>query len=124
MLFKVKIISCESYLYDWHEYENRNVFFPITSDWEEVDENEKQEIEEAIRYANSLQSKKKYYLIEYYDGIKTEVFEKASQFKKQLNKRKQDEEKRKAEAKLKKEASALNRKKKQLEKLKRELGDV
>jgi hypothetical protein len=121
--YKVKIIKTSSYIYD--DYEGRNTLWPVTADWELVDRETRAEMVDAIRYANSRSKDGSVYtLLEYSedDSTKNEVFKLASDF---LVSQKRDREKaetRKVEAKRKRDDSALARKKKQLEKLQKELG--
>ena len=120
---KVKIIKTSYYIYD--DYEQMSAIYPMTIDWEEVTVAERNEIAEAVAYANAQNKNRDfhYVLIEYHDSCREEVFTLASQFKEKMKREKELEEQKKAEAKRKREEKALERKRKQLEKLKKELGD-
>jgi hypothetical protein len=121
--YKVKIIKTSSYIYD--NYEARNSLWPVTADWEVVDDKTRAEMADAIRYANGkIKDGSVYTLLEYSedDSTKNEVFKLASDFIKRQKRDREKEETRKAEAKRKRDDSALARKKKQLEKLQKELG--
>lgn len=117
---KVKIIK-STYADNYYE-SGTSIFYPCTEDWEEVDDNEYEEIKEAIYHANSKRTDNHWFiLIEYSEDVKLEAFKKAADFVEAQRKEKEAIEKRKADAKKKREEKALERKRKQLERLKREL---
>ena len=122
---KIKIIVASSGgCYNCDEDE---IFFPATGDWEEIPVKEFGRYTDAVNYANanmrSKHSSEKYILISYSDTTKAAVFENAKTFLAAKEKEKAREEKRKADAKVKREANARARKMKQLENLKKELGE-
>jgi len=129
MKTKVKIIkasaSAYNYNYDNYDYDDyRQVFSPASGDWEEIEHDELPAFKEAIKFANLHKTDNSYYfLVQYDEGCKEEVFATASAFRKEQEKQKERIEKKKAEDKIKKEARSKERKLKQLEKLKRELGE-
>lgn len=122
---KVKIIKSTIYVDTYDDYYTRNVLYPAAGDWQEVDDAEYEEIRMAVQHANKNKKNHDgvYVLVEYSDEISTEVFTSARNFKEKILRQKAREEKKKAEAKAKREATARDRKKKQLEKLKAELGE-
>lgn len=99
----------------------------MADDWEEVSDKDYYEMQDAVRYANNKAKNGYYFLVEYYDDLKDEVFKSASEFKEKMLKQKEREEKAREkareEAKKKREEKAQERKRKQLEKLKKELGE-
>lgn len=91
------------------------------STWTEVTDEELRELYDAVQYANSdYNSGWRYHILERVDNFQ-EVFESAKIFTEKMKKEKAASEKRAADAKAKREATSLARKKKQLEKLKKEL---
>lgn len=118
---KVKIIKSSHHV-DYYG-DDHNSLYPMAGDWEEVSDNEYYEMQDAVRYANNKAKNGYYFLVEYYDDLKDEVFKSASEFKEKMLKQKEREEKAREEAKKKREEKAQERKRKQLEKLKKELGE-
>ena len=120
---KVKVILASS---DFcYECDGKHNIHPISTEWEEVDDEEYDAIRSAVSYANvSMNGYSKYVLVEYHDDIMSEVFRKSSEFAEKMAKKEAAEKKRAAEAKRKRDEKARERKLKQLEKLKKELGDV
>jgi hypothetical protein len=124
--FKVKIMRSAQVIDTYDDYYTRSVFYPVSGDWDEVDEQERVKLFEAIAYANSQpgnRDKGQYFLVEYSDDFKEEVFADAHDFLEKQRKAQERDEKRKAEEKARRDAKAQERKRKQLEKLKRELGE-
>jgi len=125
-MFKVKILKASTHAYDW--YDSRAMFYPAAGDWQLVNAKEKRRIESAIQLANSSnKSSSQYIMIEYYehdDDLLEEIYENASAFAASVEDRNRKDEQRKEVAKRQKEERSLARKKKQLEKLKKELGDA
>lgn len=122
-IFKVKIIKSMCYIDSHDDYYSASLFYPVAGDWEEVTFKEKLELEDAIRYANSTVREGRYFLVEYSDDIREEVFKGAKDFLDKMEKERKKEELRKQEYARKKEEKAQERKRKQLEKLKKELGE-
>jgi hypothetical protein len=121
--YKVKIIKTSSYIY--YDRSDGSVLWPVTADWEVVDGKTRVEMIDAVSYANSKSKDGYVYtLLEYSedDSTKNEVFKLASDFIESQKRDREKEETRKVEAKRKRDDSALARKKKQLEKLQKELG--
>lgn len=124
--FKVKIIKADRYIDSYDDYYSSSILYPAAGDWEEVTAAERDEIREAISYANGSRNRSLdgyYILVEYNEDIINEVFESARDFKEKMRREKEREEKRKAEEKRKRDEKAKERKRKQLEKLKKELGE-
>jgi hypothetical protein len=125
--YKIKIIKSSCSIYGNHNYNDEQVVLsPVTDDWETVDIKTRNEMSLAITYANTKSlDGSMYILLEYSldDETKNEVFKLASDFMEKQKRDKAKDANRRAEAKRKREDSALSRKKKQLEKLKKELGE-
>lgn len=124
---KVKVIKSSHYIEGYGGYEDNafNILYPVSTDWEEVIPIEREEIAEAVRYANHqrTQNGEHYVMLEYNDDIRNEVFDLASKFKEKMEKEKARDEARKEEAARKRLEKAEERKRKQFEKLKKELGE-
>jgi hypothetical protein len=121
--YKVKIVKTSSYCYDYGD--NIDLIYPVSADWETVSEKTRAQMIDAIRYANILSSDGSFFILVEYsvdDATKNQVFALASDFLKKQTRDKEKEEARKEQAKRKREETALTRKKKQLEKLQKELG--
>lgn len=120
---KVKVIKSSANIGSDY-YDDYARLYPVSTDWEEVTLEEANEIQDAVRYANMNNKSSDYYIfLEYNEDVVDEVFKLASQFKTDLLYKKALEEKRAADAKAKRDAQAQERKRKQLEKLKKELGE-
>jgi superfamily II RNA helicase len=118
----VKILKSTHHI-DYDGYYQSALFHPVAGDWEEVSDDEYNDIQEAVRYANQKAHGFRYVLIEYSEDTNDQVFKAASDFKKQMKKEKEKEEKAREDAKRKRDEKAQERKRKQLEKLKKELGE-
>ena len=92
----------------------------------EVDQAKLNRLQDAVRYANSSRKYNSdfyYTVITLGDEVDEEVYQSADDFLIKMEKKKQQELKAKQRAEEKKNETALARKKKQLEKLKKELGE-
>jgi hypothetical protein len=118
---KVKVIKSKYRSYDYDNDET--IFYPVSGDWEEVDDKKYAEIVEAVQYANSKVRDDWYFLVEYSETTMDEVFQSATAFKEEMRKKQEKEEKRKEAERKKRQEKALERKKKQLERLKKEFGE-
>ena len=123
-LFKVKVLRSDtSYSYD--DYDSRNLLYPVSMDWEEVTATRREEIRQAIYDANQMRRNGGYYfMVEYNEETMNELFADASAFADKVRKEREREIKRKADAARVKDEKAVERKRKQLEKLKREFGET
>lgn len=117
---KIKILRV-----DYHHCDDSEYLQPVTTDWEEIDDSEYTKYSNAVREANLMlkSGEAPFVLVSYSEDTTAEMFEKASKWKEKIVRQQKAEEKRKADAKAKREATALKRKQKQLEKLKKELGE-
>ena len=123
-MLKVKVIlSTSAYCY---ECEGQNSLYPVSKDWEEVTDAEYVKIAEAVSEANRVKkfTDETYVLISYDDTTLEKMFAKASDFRKSVEERKLKDEKKKKEAADKRKVTKLERKRKQLEKLKKELNET
>jgi hypothetical protein len=121
--FKVKVIRCERLIDNYDDYYTRSVFYPVAGDWQEVTAEEREQIREAVRYANR-KTDASYVLIEYNENTLDEMFADAKDFMDKIRKIEKREQERREAERLKREEKAQERKRKQLEKLKKELGEV
>lgn len=124
---KVKILYSKFFADNYDGYYDTSVLFPAAGDWDEVDDKEYAELSEAVAYANCMPSTKqregKYFLVEYSDTMREEVFRSTAEFKQKMIEAQRKDAERAAEEKRKRDEKAQERKRKQLEKLKRELGE-
>lgn len=118
---KCKIIQVSSY-YDANGYESNAVLYPMTLDWDEVTEEEYNEIRQAVGISNQM-SNEQYILISYDESYKNKIFQNVKDWHQAQKEYTEKEAKRKETERLKRESTALDRKRKQLEKLKSELGE-
>lgn len=122
---KAKVMKLHEPVY--YDYSERDLGYiaPVTVDWEEMTEEELLEVQSALPYANNQAAKKgyKYILLTYDDTTPEELFKDCAAFKKSILEHQKAEEKRKADEAAKREVKAEERKRKQLEKLKKELGE-
>lgn len=125
---KVKIVRAECWYNDYHEVD-KTLLYPVSEDWEEMEDSDVEELRQHIRHANTkMNGGSQYVLVMYNEKTKHEVFKKASQF---LEDRKKEQEKRekeklriaaaKAEKKKLNAAKLLERKRREVEKLEAEL---
>lgn len=122
MIHKVKVIKVETSYVD--DYEQSQTFHPAIPDWEEVDDDGLVSLREAIRYANVKSTGSRYCLITYNEDTKADMFRDAKAFVDARKKEREREEKAKEAKKDKAAQTDLARKKNQLEKLKKELGEI
>ena len=123
-LFKVKVLRSET-RYGYDDYDSQCHLYPVSIDWEEVTATRREEIRQAIYNANQMNRSSGYYLmVEYNEDTMTEMFAVASAFAEKIRKEKEKAEQAKAADKAKRDAKAAERKRKQFEKLKRELGET
>ena len=122
-MMKVKVIQV--HYNECYECGGNYVFYPHTGDWEEIEEKDLGKLQDAIGKANAVKGRydPTLILVRYVEDSVTEVFNKASEFVAWQKKQEEKKEKAARLAKEKREKSALERKRKQLEKLKKELGD-
>lgn len=120
---KVKILKVDASVY-YDDCEPRQLFYPVVEDWDEVTDEEYEEIRQAVYIANYNYNREyKYLLIEYTEETMHEMFKSAKTFTEKMKKEEQKRLRAAEEAKKRREEKALERKRKQLEKLKKELGD-
>lgn len=122
--YKVKVIRGDHLVDGYDDYYTRSVFYPVAGDWQEVTAEERERIREAISYANRKVGTGFYFLIEYNENTLDEMFADAKEFADKMRKVQEKEEARRAEEKRKRDEKSAERKRKQLEKLKRELGEA
>jgi septin family protein len=97
---------------------------PVVQDWVEVSFGDLAKIKDGVRQHNKQGPD--FYVVVEQTGTAEElpkIFKDAQDFYDSIEKQRLKEEKRKAEEKAKRDAKALERKQKQLEKLKKELGE-
>lgn len=124
VFMKVKIIRMrKDFCYDCGGQE---FLYPVTSDWEEVSQNEYYALQQAIGRANSMikRDDDQYVLVSYSGNESAEVSDLATKWLKKFEEDRKKEEERKAKEKERRAETALKRKQKQLEKLKKELGET
>lgn len=121
--FKVKVIRSDTYIDSYDDYYTRSVFYPVAGDWQEVTVEEREQIREAINYANR-KSSTSYILIEYNENTLDEMFADAKDFMDKMRKAEKREQEQLKKLKREREEKAKERKRKQLEKLKKELGEA
>jgi hypothetical protein len=121
--YKVKVLRCDLIVDNYDDYYTRSVFYPVAGDWQEVTAEEREQIREAIRYANR-KTNASYVLIEYNENTVDEMFADAKDFMDKMRQAEKREQARREEEKRKREEKSQERKRKQLEKLKKELGEA
>lgn len=121
---KLKIIKVFSTFDHYGDYDNTALTDGVKN-WMEVDDKEYHRISRAVSDANIyVKGDFRYVLIQAKDdNFIDEIQENAMAFVKEIEDRRAKEEKVREDAKAKRAATALVRKQKQLEKLKKELGD-
>ncbi len=110
-----------------YECEGKSYLYPVTTDWEEVDNEEYHRVRMNLYKANENNRRGDevgyYILVSYSEEITLDFFKDVEDFNKKIEAEETKREKAKANVKKKREATALERKRKQLAKLKKELGD-
>ena len=125
---KVKIIKeyTNTYL-EYDDYESKSVFYPYTEDWEEVDQDTIDKLKGKLYLANMKRRLDKdghFRLIEYSEEYTPKlIFKLASEWLKEQEAIAEKERQKREAAKKKKEEQALERKRKQFERLKKELDE-
>lgn len=122
---KIKIMMVSGQVCDVCNESDSPLLFPVTGDWDEIPDEEYDDYRQAVMRANYKLKhwEDKYILVRYDDSLAKSVFASAQEFLDDIKKREEAEEKRKKKAAEKKAATALARKRKQLEKLQKELGE-
>ena len=125
MMHKVKVLRFECSHLNISEmddvYSDSFVFYPATSDWDEVDDDMLERLRTAVYQANN--GNNNYVLVLYSETTQSEMFKDAKAF---IDAQEKIKAKIVADAlarKIKSEASATEKKRKQLERLKKELGE-
>lgn len=121
---QVKIVKVKGHYDNYHD-EWREAA-TSGSNWLDVDDETVVRLEQALRWANLNSRNEWKYTLIYNMNLSDfdEIFTSAQQVIDKYEKERVRQEKVAADAKAKREATALARKQKQLEKLKRELGDT
>lgn len=122
---KVKVLKLYSiYSTDCYEYSNENILSPATQDWEEISDEKLSELQDAlyaINYQTIGRNNFRYVLVTYSETSVEEVFKSYDGLMATLKRVQEERDKKKEAEKAKRAEKALERKRKQLEKLKREL---
>jgi hypothetical protein len=122
-LYKVKVLRSVTGYSDI-DYDGCNLLYPVSADWEEVTAERREEIRDAVNMANQMRRNDGYYfMVEYHEGTVSELFADASAFAEKIRKEKEREERRRADEKARRDSKAAERKRRQFEKLKEELGE-
>lgn len=123
------VVIAKNVYNQYSDYDSQNIMFPVSA-WEEITEEKLSELRESVNNANSYLHKKRsmysYQLIVRYEleEVMPDILQNAAEFVSLVEKEKANEEKKKAAAKAKREETARARKLRQLEKLKKELGET
>jgi len=117
---KVKIIKIWDRSYDLSGDDLPSIFHPASVDWEEMSESEINKLQTSIKYANLRVSEFRFVLVQYSPSFRSEVFQYASEFHKEMEDRQIKDEAEKERQKQKRKRDAEARKLKQYEKLRKE----
>lgn len=120
---KVKIIKIDQSNYGFYNDDEKVFLYPNTLEWEEVSEEEYQELTQAVFQANLMVKNGRYIVISYDDSYVEDVYQKASEFieaeKKKAQAKKEAAEKAKADREKKKKEREI----KKLKALQEKYGD-